>query len=351
VNHALSLPAARRTPLRPQALPAGHAKRLLIVGSGRRAAALIESLHDNRVGTVVACIDPRPQPQVLSEVPVKPVALDSVSLSAWLLEEAIDEVFVTLPLRSCFDECRRVQCVGRELGIPVHLDFDWVEAPQARLVRGSSTSRITCNEHPSASKAARVMKRSFDLVGASVALLLLLPLFAIVALLIKVSSPGPVLFRQARVGRHRRVFQMFKFRTMVADAEEQRIAVAALNDAKGIMFKVSRDPRVTPLGRWLRRSSIDELPQLINVLKGEMSLVGPRPIPTWVFDQADEPGFHRRFVVMPGMTGLWQVNGREQHYTLMARHDLSYVDEWSIWLDLRILLRTIPVVIRGRGAQ
>jgi lipopolysaccharide/colanic/teichoic acid biosynthesis glycosyltransferase len=122
------------------------------------------------------------------------------------------------------------------------------------------------------------------------------------------------------------------------------------NSAKGIIFKIVNDPRLTIVGPFLRRTSIDELPQLWNVLRGDMSLVGPRPLPTWVYEQIDEPRFHRRFSVLPGMTGLWQVRGRPQEYWLMAEHDLRYVREWSFWLDLKILVLTIPAVMQRKGA-
>jgi lipopolysaccharide/colanic/teichoic acid biosynthesis glycosyltransferase len=144
---------------------------------------------------------------------------------------------------------------------------------------------------------------------------------------------------------------MLKFRTMVSNAEALRSKLQGMNSATGIMFKIDRDPRLTLIGAFLRRTSIDELPQLLNVLRGEMSLVGPRPIPTWVFEQIEEASFHRRFSVLPGMTGLWQIHGRPQHYKQMAHFDLEYVDRWSFWLDLRILVRTIPAVLRRQGAR
>jgi lipopolysaccharide/colanic/teichoic acid biosynthesis glycosyltransferase len=200
--------------------------------------------------------------------------------------------------------------------------------------------------HPSSRPHAQWAKRLFDVLVGGTALLLLSPILLTAAVLVKITSPGPILFRQPRVGRNRRTFGMLKFRTMVQNAEELRAQIEQLNDAKGIMFKIRRDPRLTSVGPLLRRTSIDELPQLLNVLRGEMSLVGPRPIPVWVYDQIHESSFHRRFSVLPGMTGLWQVHGRQQHYTAMARHDLAYVDRWSLWLDLEILARTIPAVLR-----
>ena len=294
-------------------------------------------------------MDPAPQEQLRREMPEVAVLGAPEELAAIVLQEAVDEVFVALPLRSCFDEWLRVQRFCGEVGVPVHFDLDWCDPRRARFGRRAGRALVTCHVHPAARPAAAAAKRLIDVLGAAAALVLTAPILAATALLVKLSSPGPVLFRQPRVGRHRRVFAMLKFRTMVADAEATRGRVQTMNAATGFMFKVAADPRVTRVGHWLRRTSIDELPQLLNVLKGDMSLVGPRPVPVWVFDSADEQRFHRRFSVMPGMTGLWQVNGREQHAALMTRYDLEYVDRWSLWLDLKILCRTIPVVLSGRG--
>jgi lipopolysaccharide/colanic/teichoic acid biosynthesis glycosyltransferase len=194
-------------------------------------------------------------------------------------------------------------------------------------------------------------KRGLDLLGAGLALLALSPVFFVIGILIKLTSPGPVFFRQERVGRDQRIFGMFKFRSMVANAEELRPKVAELNDARGISFKIFDDPRVTAIGRVLRRTSLDELPQLLNVMAGDMSLVGPRPIPVWVADQLDKDRYRRRFCVQPGLTGLWQVEGRQQDFDWMAIQDLRYIDEWSLLLDLKIVLSTIPAVVRGEGAH
>jgi exopolysaccharide biosynthesis polyprenyl glycosylphosphotransferase len=199
------------------------------------------------------------------------------------------------------------------------------------------------------------VKRSMDLVGGLVGLLLLAPVMLAIALLIRLDSPGPVLFRQLRRGYRGRLFWVLKFRTMVVDAEQHLNNLEKKNEsAGGVLFKLRNDPRVTPLGRFLRRSSLDELPQLINVLHGEMSLVGPRPLQLRDSDKLhalDPEGYAHRLQVMPGLTGPWQVGGRsEVDYAHMVKLDLDYVKNWSLSWDLWIILRTFVVVLVGRGA-
>jgi exopolysaccharide biosynthesis polyprenyl glycosylphosphotransferase len=196
-----------------------------------------------------------------------------------------------------------------------------------------------------------VAKRAVDVVGALVALVVLGPVLAAVAVVVKLSSPGPVLFSQVRYGRHRRRFRMYKFRTMVQDAEARQGQLEGMNDARGPVFKIRRDPRITRVGAFLRRTSLDELPQLWNVLRGDMSLVGPRPLPVRDVQRFGETWLMRRFSVLPGITGLWQVSGRSNlSFDEWIHLDLAYIDHWSPWLDLSILARTIPAVISGRGA-
>jgi exopolysaccharide biosynthesis polyprenyl glycosylphosphotransferase len=196
-------------------------------------------------------------------------------------------------------------------------------------------------------------KQMIDSGGAFLLLLLLALPLSMVALLIRYTSPGPVLFRQQRSGLNGRPFIMLKFRSMVNDAEQRKHELATLNEMNGPVFKVTNDPRVTPMGRWLRRYSIDELPQLINVLKGEMSLVGPRPLPVDEVRRFDDLSHRRRLSVKPGITCLWQVSGRNnvKDFRDWVRLDLEYIDNWSLWLDLKILLRTIPAVFIGTGAK
>ena len=196
----------------------------------------------------------------------------------------------------------------------------------------------------------RWVKRLFDIAGAAILLLLLAPVFALIAIAIKLDSRGPVLFRQTRSGKDGVPFAFLKFRGMVADAEAQRAALEALNEAQGPIFKMKRDPRVTRVGRLLRRTSLDELPQLWNVLRGEMSLVGPRPpLPSEVAKY--EPWQRGRLAVKPGLTGLWQVSGRSLlGFDQMVRLDCAYIARWSLWLALRILLQTALAVFFMRGA-
>ena len=203
---------------------------------------------------------------------------------------------------------------------------------------------------PQQSRAARLAKRVFDLSASALMLVLLLPVCVAISVVIKVSSPGPVLYRQARTGRHGRPFTIYKFRTMFLDADERRAALAGSNEADGPLFKMREDPRITPIGRMLRRTSLDELPQLLNVVKGDMSLVGPRPF--LVAESEQIGGFAaRRFDVPPGITGLWQVSGRsELTYDDLRFLDTLYVSSWSFWWDLRILAQTPMGVLARRGA-
>jgi len=199
----------------------------------------------------------------------------------------------------------------------------------------------------------RVAKNVLDLFGSTFLLAILAVPMLIVALLIKLTSPGPVLFRQRRSGLNGEPFTMLKFRSMVTDAEQLKHELDVLNEMTGPVFKVTNDPRVTPLGRQMRRFSIDELPQLVNVLRGEMSLVGPRPLPVDEVKRFDDLAHRRRLSVRPGLTCLWQVSGRNNvtDFKEWVRLDLDYIDHWSLWLDLKILLRTVPAVFHGTGAK
>ena len=195
------------------------------------------------------------------------------------------------------------------------------------------------------------LKRLMDVFISSLGLLLLSPLFLLNALAVKATSPGPVFFVQERVGLSKRRFRLYKFRTMVSEAEELQAELEAFNEVSGPVFKIKDDPRITRVGRLLRKTSIDELPQLINVLKGDMSLVGPRPLPLRDYRGFDQDWQRRRFSVRPGITCLWQVNGRSDvSFENWMKLDMSYIDSWSLWLDIQILMRTIPAVIRGSGA-
>jgi exopolysaccharide biosynthesis polyprenyl glycosylphosphotransferase len=200
---------------------------------------------------------------------------------------------------------------------------------------------------------ALLVKGLQDRIGALLALVFLSPVFLLVALAIKLTSPGPILFRQARGGRYGRPFTMLKFRTMVTDAEMQREELARFNQMSGPVFKIDKDPRITPIGKLLRKTSLDELPQFWNVLTGEMSLVGPRPLPVYEVEKFETPAQRRRLSMKPGLTCLWQIAGRNQikNFEQWVALDLQYIDNWSLWLDFKILVRTVPVVLFGWGAR
>jgi exopolysaccharide biosynthesis polyprenyl glycosylphosphotransferase len=200
---------------------------------------------------------------------------------------------------------------------------------------------------------ALLVKAAIDRVGAFLILIPASFVMLVTAIAIRLTSPGPVVFRQVRAGKHGKPFTMYKFRTMATDAEMRQNELMIFNQMSGPVFKIDHDPRVTPLGKILRKWSIDELPQLINVLQGHMSLVGPRPLPIYEVEKFENTAQRRRLSVKPGLTCLWQVSGRNQvaDFHEWVRLDLKYIDNWSIWLDIKILLMTIPVVLLGFGAK
>jgi exopolysaccharide biosynthesis polyprenyl glycosylphosphotransferase len=204
--------------------------------------------------------------------------------------------------------------------------------------------------YPRLDNTQRALKRLLDVTGSAVGLVALSPLLAPVAVAIKLTSPGPVLFKQKRVGADGKVFLCYKFRSMYGDAERRQAELEARNEASGALFKIKDDPRVTPVGGFIRRWSIDELPQLLNVLKGEMSLVGPRPLPLRDFERMED--LHKgRLAAIPGITGYWQVGGRSDlSFEDMVRLDLYYIENWSLGLDLKIILKTVGAVLRHKGA-
>jgi len=267
-------------------------------------------------------------------------------------QQPVDEVFVSLPLAKYNHLIETIVATCEEQVIIVRVQTPAFSLKVARWRSDEldGVPFVTIQSGPS-NEWHLITKRLIDIFGSSVLLLGMAPILVIVALLIKLDSPGPVLFTQTRVGLNRRRFRLFKFRTMAESAEAMQHELERLNEAGGPVFKIRNDPRVTRIGRFLRRLSIDELPQLFNVLKGEMSLVGPRPLPLRDVERINIQWHKRRFSMKPGVTCLWQVNGRSDvSFDDWVVMDLEYIDKWSLSLDIRILLRTVPTVLRGSGA-
>jgi exopolysaccharide biosynthesis polyprenyl glycosylphosphotransferase len=328
-------------------------RRVLIVGSGPRAYKLYRDLTDDRrSGTeVVGFVDAERQ---ILHPEIRARMLGTLDdLERILMHTVVDEVLIALPVKSCYEGVQSAIRVCEQEGIESKYLADVFQSslPQRPLYEEAISAPVLT--HKVAAEDGRLLiKRAVDVAGAAAGLIVLAPLFLAVALAIKVNSPGPVLFGQKRFGYNKRLFRMFKFRTMVRNAETLMGEVEHLNEVSGPIFKIRKDPRITAVGRFLRNTSIDELPQLINVLRGEMSLVGPRPMSTRDVHRFDGSWLMRRFSVRPGITGLWQVSGRsELTFDEWIALDLQYIDQWSLWLDLKILLKTVPAVFRGSGAM
>jgi exopolysaccharide biosynthesis polyprenyl glycosylphosphotransferase len=325
-----------------------RARQVLIVGSGPRARAFLEELgHGASGGQVVGHLDAG-DPHAALGVPYLG-GLDQ--LETVLMRTAVDAVLIALPIKSCYAEVQRTIEVCERLGVIAEYPADVFRFDRGEPQLDPTGASAVVTLGVASDDGRQRVKRALDVAGAALGLVLLAPLFLLIALAVRLSGPGPVLFVQRRCGRNRRVFPMYKFRTMVSNAEALQAELEHLNEAGGPVFKIRRDPRVTPVGRILRRTSLDELPQLLNVMLGDMSLVGPRPLPLRDVHRFSAPASLRRFSVRPGITCLWQVNGRSDlGFEDWVRMDLQYIDRWSLLLDLRILARTLPAVLRGAGA-
>jgi exopolysaccharide biosynthesis polyprenyl glycosylphosphotransferase len=326
----------------------GYQRRTLLVGTGKQvrdvADALVDRLHDAPVEVV----------GFLSRDAGPANGLHSLGtldhLEAVLSGERIDEVIIADPdfpqtdAVELVDQCHRsgvrVRIAPSTMEILIH---------RAEFVPGQSVPLFELSP-PVFEGVDFALKRSFDVIGATLLLVLLSPLLLAIVLAVRLSSRGPVVFHSTRRGIGQRPFRCLKFRTMHTDAEQRQADLEELNEASGALFKIRQDPRLTPVGRLLRRFSLDELPQLVNVLRGEMSLVGPRPLPERDYEMLEE--WHRkRYLVLPGITGLWQVSGRaELDFDDLVHLDFLYLERWSLALDLTILLKTIPAVLSQRGA-
>ncbi len=326
---------------------AGYQRRAVLVGTGKHIHDVAHALADapHSPIEVVGFVSPEPLPangvRCLG-------TLDH--LQAVIVSERVDEVIIADP---DFSQERAVELVDQchRRGVRVRIAPSTMEIliHRAEFVPGQSVPLFELGP-PVFEGIDFALKRTFDLLGASFLLLLLSPLLAAITLAVRVSSRGPIFYRSKRPGIGQLPFDCLKFRTMYCDAHEQQDELEQLNEASGALFKIRDDPRLTPVGRLLRRFSFDELPQLVNVLRGEMSLVGPRPLPERDFELLED--WHRkRYLVLPGITGLWQVSGRsELDFDDLVHLDFIYLERWSLALDLAILLKTIPAVIMQRGA-
>lgn len=327
-------------------------RRILIVGTGPRARSVAEKLHTHREwGMVVYGFLSQTPDEVGKQLDEARVIGSLADLQEIISSNPIDEVHIALPLLN-LDTITSILEVCEEQGIRtrVMLDLYSPTISQVHLEDFRGTPMLTFTASPMETWEM-VVKGTIDRVGAFVMLLLLFPLLLFLSICIKLTSKGPVFFVQERVGLHKRRFLIYKFRTMVNNAEELRESLQEKNELSGPVFKIKDDPRCTFVGRLLRKTSLDELPQLINVLKGEMSFVGPRPpLPSEITQY--EPWQYRRLSMKPGISGLWQVSGRNQvDFERWMKLDLQYIDNWSLKLDFIILLRTLPAVLLGRGAS
>jgi exopolysaccharide biosynthesis polyprenyl glycosylphosphotransferase len=326
--------------------------RVVILGSGRRASMAWRELRtqNHRDKCLLGFVDDR-DPAAMAPDIARRLLGTVEDLNDYLLRNVVDELIVATPLRSCYDLTQRAVSIAEAAGVRVLCVNEAFSMVHSRNLRRRAALFVELVPSDQVREAAETTKRIFDFLGAAIALVVIAPIFAVIGVCIKLTSPGPVFFVQKRYGFSRRRFDMYKFRSMVQNAPNLQATLETHNEAQGPIFKIKNDPRITPFGRFLRRTSLDELPQLWNVVKGDMSLVGPRPMSVRDVSLFSEAQLMRRFSVRPGITGIWQVSGRSSlNFDQWMNLDFSYIDDWSLVLDLKILARTVPAVLKRSGA-
>ena len=322
-------------------------REVLIIGSGRGGQAAFAEMVDSPVYNVVGVLDD----DFVGNNEMRDRYLGGLHLLDLLLKEnPVSVVYCSLPVKSMYEPIQQVIAVCEQFGVEVRHSSHLFKTKIAQLDRkpgkNYSILRMVRDDY------TRYAKRAMDILGAGGLLLLTMPILFAAAIAIKITSPGPVLFSQDRYGLHRRRFRILKLRTMVVNAEVLQAQLEHQNELGGPVFKIRQDPRVTKVGAFLRKTSIDELPQLWNVLTGEMSLVGPRPLAVRDVLLIEDSAQLRRFSVLPGITCIWQMSGRNNtDFANWIRQDLEYIDNWSLLLDLKILIGTVPAVLWGKGAM
>jgi exopolysaccharide biosynthesis polyprenyl glycosylphosphotransferase len=327
---------------------------ILLIGTNPRAVEFARGLLENpgRGYRLLGFVDDDWPGMSAFEKTGFAVVSNFAGLTEFLRRNVVDEVAIYFPFGSFYQHSSEVANLCEQHGITMRFSSDLFGLKGTRWRAEEFGEDHHIATYTGSSELwPRTMKRMLDVTGALCAVLILSPILVAAACAIKLISTGPVFFLQERVGLNKRRFKILKFRTMIPDAEKLMPSIERYNEVTGPVFKMKNDPRITRVGKFLRRSSIDELPQLLNVLSGDMSLVGPRPLPVRDYEGFSVDWQRRRFSVKPGITCLWQVNGRSgisfDEWMLL---DLQYMDQWSLWLDLKILVKTVPSVLRGLGA-
>jgi exopolysaccharide biosynthesis polyprenyl glycosylphosphotransferase len=330
----------------------GEPEQVIIVGSGRRAAKAWRELRlqYHRRKQLLGFVDDRDPAEMPPDIAGRFLCRVD-QLPDFLLRNVVDEMIIATPMRSCYDVAQQAVYMAEAAGVRVMSSGDIYSLQHSTALRARTPLFIELVPKDEKHLAAETMKRLFDFCIAGASLVLLSPLFIVIAIAIVSTSGGPVFFIQERYGYRRRRFPIWKFRSMVVNAPALMASLESRNEAKGPIFKIRHDPRITPVGRFLRRTSLDELPQLWNVLLGDMSLVGPRPMSVRDVSLFTEAQLMRRFSVRPGITGSWQVAGRSSFsFDQWVALDFTYIDQWSLSLDLKILAKTVPAVLKRSGA-
>ena len=330
----------------------GVPRNVIILGSGRRASMAWREIRIHYAGelNLLGFVDDRGVEHMPPDI-AKRHLCGTNRLSNYILHNSVQQLIVATPLRSQYDMTQRAISIAESAGLRVFCMSDSFTLMHGRSMAARTSFFAEMLPMDDQRRLADACKRVFDIIISICAMIAFSPLFIVLAILVKTTSRGPVFFTQERYGYHRRRFRIWKFRSMVVNAPQLMQQLESHNEADGPIFKIKNDPRITPVGKYLRKLSLDELPQLWNVLVGDMSLVGPRPMSVRDVSLFSDAQLMRRFTVKPGITGLWQVSGRSSlSFEKWMMLDFRYIDEWSFGLDLRILARTVPVVLKRTGA-